>query len=264
MKASITPGIPEWGITLAVLIAAFANSYKGVGVLARVSVIFVLILLFSILLFALFSIPDLDISRLLPVYEKSNFMELNKCAILIATISTEATILVFFGGCINEKLSIKRTYITSITIYLICLIIIVLPTIMILGNKYAPMLLNPYYTFARQIKLYDSLERFHILSILAGFPCIIMRIGTKSLIGKEIIDTIFKKKTRNGIVILVFILVIMISMNMFKNFKIVLLNLNFYANIMLIGHILLIIICFGIWIAKKKSCNDKRYGTGGS
>ncbi|MDR0751522.1 MAG: spore germination protein [Christensenellaceae bacterium] len=247
IKIVITPGLSYWVIVSTIIATSVVLTVKGIKILLRVAVFFVPLLLFSILLFAIFSIPDLDATRLLPIYEKTTFIEINKIAILQATLTSEVVILVFFTSYVNHGISVKKLYFVSLMGIVVFLTITILPTIMILGNKYPTLLLNPYYTFARQIKFYDSLERFHALSVLAGFPCMIMRLSTKCLTVNEIIKEVFKiVKTRGFVLGFIGMIVcgLLVTVSINSQIKDKLLNLEMYAIVILVSNVVLTIFCW--------------------
>jgi spore germination protein KB len=198
---SIIPNTPYFVVLLITLAPSAYATIKGGGVLARISVFFMPCLFLTIITFALFGISDMDISKLLPAFGDSTLAEINKNAFISASRSLDVVILFVFNAQLKKKVNLTRVYFSSIILYIIFMLLILLPIIMVLGHKYAGMALNPYYTYARQVKFYDSLERLQALSVLVSFPGMILRLGTYGYLACNMLYKMVNKKfNKNGIV----------------------------------------------------------------
>ncbi|MDR2267168.1 MAG: spore germination protein [Christensenellaceae bacterium] len=254
LKTSIIPTVPTTVVLSAILVPAVYIVFKGGGVLARISVFFVPIMLFTILLFSIFGVPDMDIKRILPIVGSDSILSVNKAALIVATRVSEVLIIFSFANHLRKTQSTTKIYLITICMYSIFLVLMVLPTVLVLGQKYASMTLNPYYTYARQIKFYDSIERLHALSALAGFPCMILRLSTYGVMASKMFSNIALAK-HTKVFTLAFFIVIFITLLLALSYgffaNTIIIDTNTYIVISIIAKCILPLVFVVIYLIKK-------------
>lgn len=176
-------------------------AYKGSGIISRLSNIIVSIALLTILVFFVLSISDMDFSIFQPVLADSTFLQINVGAFLTATRYSEIIIFWVFSYFLMHKSSINKTYATTQLIFLIGFLLILIPTVGVLGVEYAKRTWNPYFTFSRQVDMFGFIEQIQPFNIMAWYPTALLKLTLYSYMSSYILSGVFKVKTHKHFVI---------------------------------------------------------------
>lgn len=197
----IFPDTPTWALLVFMVVPVSYAAYKGAGVVARLANFVVPIAILTAVLFFILSIPEMDFAIFQPVLAESTFLELNLGAFLTASRYSEILIFWVFSYYLIEKSSLNKTYATAQLIFLISFFLILIPTVTVLGVEYAKRTWNPYFTFTRQIVLFDFMERMQPFNLMAWFPCALLKLSLYNYMTSYILAGIFKAKTHKSFVI---------------------------------------------------------------
>jgi len=211
IRSSIFPETPNWAILLTILIPAGYMAYKGAGVLGRMAVFIVPYIILTILFFLVLSLHNLDWNILKPVLADTSMQELTKGAFLNAAIKTEVYLLTILGVFLNYMAKPNRIFAQSVALTALLTLMILVPTICLLGVDITKHAWNPYFLFSKQVKAYDFIQRAEFLNVLAWFFGSLLRSGLYCFMASYVLSQMIKKAKCNTFVIpfcaVVFILV---------------------------------------------------------
>ncbi len=191
----IFPDTPTWVLLIYMIVPVSYAAYKGAGTISRMANFLVPFAILTTVLFFILSIENMDLSILQPVLVESTFSQINKGAFLTATRYSEILIFWIFSCFLMQKSSINKTYATAQLIFLISFLAMLIPTMTVLGVEYAKHTWNPYFTFTRQIEIFQSLERVQPFNIMAWFPCALLKLSIYNYMASYILSGIFKIKS---------------------------------------------------------------------
>lgn len=201
MSSFLFSGTPPWALLLFMVVPVCYASYKGAGTIGRLSVFIVPFVMLTVLFFLLFGLSNMDFSVFKPILTDSTFVNLNISAFLTAARFSEILIFLVFSNYLNKKSSINKTYATALMVFGILYLLILIPTVAVLGVDFAKMSWNPYYVFTRQVNVFSFLERVQALNALAWFPATILKMTIYNFMASRVLSLIFKAKSHKKFVI---------------------------------------------------------------
>lgn len=191
----IFPDTPMWALLLSLAVPSCYAAYKGAGTIGRLACFLVPIMLFTIVLFFIFGLGEMDFNILKPVLADSTFLELNLGGFLTASRYSEILIFFVFSYYLGKKASINKTYATALVLFGISFFLMLLPTVLVLGVEYAKHSWNPYYAFTSQIEAFDFLERVQSINLLAWFPVSLLKLAMFNYMAGYVFSDLVKAKT---------------------------------------------------------------------
>ncbi len=197
----IFPDTPTWVLLVFMVVPVSIAVLKGVGTIGRLSTYIVPFAILSVVLFFIFSIPEMDFSVFQPVLADSTFLELNLGAFLTSVRYSEVLIFWVFSYYLMQKSSINKSYATTLLIFGASFFLILIPTVTVLGVEYAKQAWNPYFTFTRQIEVLDFLERMQAVNLMAWFPCALLKLTMYNYMAGHILSGIFRTKSYKSFII---------------------------------------------------------------
>ena len=186
---------PMWVLLVYTLLPPTYAAYKGAGTIGRISTLIVPPALISVVLFFIFGFEKMDMNALLPILADSNFLEINLGAFITASRYSEILIFLVFSYYLMENASINKAYFSALSIFNIAFLLIIIPTIAVLGMEYAKHVWNPYFTYTRLIQALNFLERVQALNLLVWFPAAMLKLSIFNYIASEITSKIVRAKT---------------------------------------------------------------------
>jgi len=211
------PDTPTWAILLTFLLAATYAAYKGEGVIGRLSTIFVPIIIFTIIIFFLMGIGKMDWRILLPILADSKFLDLNLGALLTAARYSEILIFLLFSQFLDRQVSINKTYVRAVLVFAVNFMLILLPTILVLGIDFARIAWNPYYVYTRQVEALGFLERMQAINTLAWFPLALLKLSLYNFMASHVFAGVLGAKSYKPFVIPISVLGFIVCLLPFLN-----------------------------------------------
>lgn len=211
------PSTPTWALLFFMVLPVIYATYKGAGTIARLANFLVPIALSVVVFFFILGLANIDVTILEPILADSTFIELNTGAFLTAARYSEILIFFVFSFFLAKKHSINKTYASALVTFGISFLMILLPTILVLGTDYAKMAWNPYYTFTRQLEAFGFLERMHAVNMLAWFPMAILKLTLYSYMACEMLSGVVKSKSHRPFVLPVSIIAYVACLMPFMN-----------------------------------------------
>ncbi len=206
MNAYLFSGTPKWILLLFMIVPVCYASFKGAGTIGRLSVFIIPFVLLTIVLFLIFGSSNMDFRVFLPILADSTFMNLNISAFYTAARFSEILIFLMFSYYLNKKVSINKTYAAALAVFGISFMLILVPTVAVLGVDFARMSWNPYYVYSRQVNAFSFLERIQALNTLAWFPATILKLAIYNFMACRALSMLFKTKSHKKFVIPVAVL----------------------------------------------------------
>lgn len=213
----LMPRTPTWALLIFMVLPVIYATYKGAGTIARLATFLVPIALFVVVFFFIIGLANIDITMLEPVLVNSAFAELNLGAFFTAARYSEILIFFVFSFYLAKKHSINKTYAGALVTFGLGFLMILLPTILVLGMDYAKMAWNPYYTFTRQLEAFGFIERVHAFNMLAWFPMAILKLTLYSYMACEVLSGVVKAKSHRPFVLPVSIIAYIACLMPFMN-----------------------------------------------
>ncbi|NLL56334.1 MAG: endospore germination permease [Clostridiales bacterium] len=202
INVSIMKKTPMWALALTALIPATYAASKGPGVVARISVFITPVMVLTILIFAINGSEFYKVDHLLPILADSYFIEILKGAFIVAVRFSEVTILFVFSYFLKQNTSAIKSYFVVLILLTISFLLILLPVLLTFGYTLASRAFNPYFLFARQVLLFDMIEKVQSLNTMIWFPGITLKLAIYNSMAAFVISN-FSKKIKAPIVSIV-------------------------------------------------------------
>jgi spore germination protein (amino acid permease) len=201
MNIFIFPDTPNYVLLLFTIVPIVYATFKDAGTIARLAIFIVPFIMFTIVFFFLLGYEKMDLIELRPFLTESSFIQLNVGAFINANRYTEILIFVIFSYFLKQNVKINKLYAVSLGMYGIAILLIVIPTITVLGNDYAQHCWNPYYIFTRQVEGYDFIQRVQSFNALAWFMGMLLKLSIYSFLTCYIFSGIVKAKSHKTFII---------------------------------------------------------------
>jgi spore germination protein KB len=197
---SILPGTPIWAIVVSAFAAATYVAYKGAGTIGRLATFLVPFVMLTVILFSLMGLDMMDLKNLKPILAESSLAEINLGAFYTGARYSEILIFFVFSFFLTKKASINKTYVKALGIFVLFYLMILIPTILVLGVSLAKMEFNPYFIYTRQVHAYDFIQRVQSINTLAWFPGLILKLTIYCFMASYALSGVFKAKSHKGFV----------------------------------------------------------------
>lgn len=197
----VMPDTPVFVLLLFMVIPISYTAFKGAGTIGRMAVFIVSVAIATIVIFFLLGIEQMDFNILRPAFADSTFLEMNIGAFYTGARYSEILIFFVFSYYLGKRASINKTYALTLGIFGLCFMLLLLPVMLTLGVEYAQHAWNPYFTYTRQLKLFDFLERMQAFNLITWFPTALLKLTIYNYMASFILSNIFRTKSHKGFVI---------------------------------------------------------------
>lgn len=255
INSSVYPETPRWALALYILVPIAYTASKGAGTMARLSAFIVPYILVTIVVFFMISFKDIDLFVLKPIFVDSGFAKLNLGAFLDAHKMTELIILLVFSGNIDKDTKLSRVFAIFLIVFTVSMVLMIIPTITILGLDVAKHMDNPYFVLTKQVRAYDFIQRLESFNVLGWFIGILLKMALYNYMSSYFISGITGSKTTYKmfvipVAIVIFILIMIPKINQYSTFQF-LLNPKTYAAIALTPMVVVPIIMCIVYLVRK-------------
>jgi len=192
---------PFWAIIVFLIVPLAYLSFKGAGAIGRSAPFLIMFLIFTIFFFFIFGIGKMDPKDLQPVLAESTFFDLNLGAFLTAARYSEILILFVFSFYLSKQANIIKAFGVALSVFAVCFMLILLPTIMVLGDEYARHSFSAYYSFAGQVEAFGFITRVQALFVLALFPVAILKVTMYNYMASHVLAGVLGAKSHRAFVI---------------------------------------------------------------
>jgi spore germination protein KB len=143
----------------------------------------------------------MNINEIKPILADSTFAQLNLGAFITAVRFSSIMILFIFSFHMSDKVHVIKVFGVILGVFIISFLLILLPTILVLGYVYARHLLSPYFIFVVQVEAFDFLTRVQSLFVLALFPVTALKLGVYNYMAAHMFSDLAGTKTHKSFVI---------------------------------------------------------------
>ena len=192
---------PRWAILLYTAVPVVYAVYKGAGSIGRLAAFITPLVILTVIIFFLMGIKKMDFTILQPILADSTVLELNQGAFLTASRYSEITILVVFSQFLRQKASVNKIYASALVLYGISFLLIVIPTVTVLGTDLAKHSWNPYFTYTRQVEAYDFIQRVQSINVVAWFMGMILKSSAYCYMASYVLSGVVKAKSHKPFII---------------------------------------------------------------
>lgn len=212
VHSSLMIKTPMWALVLLALVPATYAAIKGPGVVARISVFIVPPIFITVILFALTGAEFFDINVLKPILADSYFLDIIKGAAFTALRYSEIMIIFIFSYFLKQGASPIKVYFLNILLFGIFFLMILLPVLLTFGYTIASRSFNPYHLYARQVQLFDMIEKVQSLNTIVWFPGSLLKLSIYNCMASFILSEMFTKVKASIFSIALSILVFILSL----------------------------------------------------
>ena len=206
------PWTPVWALLIYGLIPVAYLVSKGAGTIGKISTFIVPYILLTILLFFIMGMDQFQIDILRPILADSNFWDINKGAFLTASRFPAVFIFIVFNVYFDEKVNINKTFFKSLGIFAIFFLLILFPTVLVLGFDISKHSWNPYFLYSRFVKVYDFIQRVESLNTLSWLLGVMLQLGVYGCMANELFSRVFKLKNQKVLILPFTILILLVSL----------------------------------------------------
>jgi spore germination protein KB len=193
IQTSIMIKTPAWALVLTAIIPATYAASKGPGVVARLSVFVVPLILLTVIIFAISGAEFYQIDHILPICADSYFLDILKGALSTAFRFSEVVIVLVFSYFLKQGTSAIKVYFINIILFGAFFLLILLPVLLTFGYTLASRAFNPYFLFARQVQLFNMIEKVQSINTLVWFPGTILKMSIYNCMAAFILSNMIKK-----------------------------------------------------------------------
>lgn len=175
LESALYPNTPTWVNLSIVTVTTLYIVNKGSINIARLSEVVFPIILFIFFMLLLLGLENYDFDVFLPILKDSNFKQLNLGAIFNSLVHMDILILAMLASNLEKKKDVNKVFTYSV---LFSSIITVLSTVVVqstLGIAYTKHANFPFYTYARLIKIGDTMG-FDLLYVISWIIGSILRL----------------------------------------------------------------------------------------
>lgn len=175
LESALYPNTPPWVNLSIVTVTTLYIVNKGSINIARLSEVVFPIILFIFFMLLLLGLENYDFDVFLPILKDSNFKQLNLGAIFNSLVHMDILILAMLASNLEKKKDVNKVFTYSV---LFSSIITVLSTVVVqstLGIAYTKHANFPFYTYARLIKIGDTMG-FDLLYVISWIIGSILRL----------------------------------------------------------------------------------------
>jgi len=167
LGSTIMPETPAYATMLFMLAACIYTIYKGIDVIGRIGEIFVPFIIFTIIFFILLSVKDMDFKVFLPILADSDLSMINYAALSTASRFYDILILCMAVPNLKNKGELNKIFFISVIVITLLFCAITVSVYAVLGVKQAEHANYPFFTFTRQINLFDFIQRIESINVIA-------------------------------------------------------------------------------------------------
>lgn len=176
LQSTLYPNTPSWVNISILILTTICIVNKGSINIARLSEIVFPIILFIFVMLLLLGLENYDFDVLLPILKDSTFKQLNLGAIFNSFVHMDILILTMMASNLEKKKDLNKIFMYSVLYSTIITLLSIIAIQATLGIAYTKHVNFPFYTYARLIKISDTMG-FDLLYVISWIIGSILRIS---------------------------------------------------------------------------------------
>lgn len=217
--SSIFPNVKMTFFILCMAGVVVYSLRSGITVIGRMNEIFFFFINVLFFIINIFVLPQVKVKHLYPITHE-NFLPVLKGSLLISSFWCYITFIFLLGDRINDKERFNKTYLQAFLYITFVTIEVIIIPLGVFGWSVVSKMPLPYFNTIQEIQLFNIIERLDALIfstwVLTDFTLIV----TLSLVSlhtlKQVIKTSDIKPFTNIYMVIVFILSLALSRNLFE------------------------------------------------
>jgi spore germination protein KB len=209
--AILLPNTPSWilffSMLLLVIYVVYSSGIEGIG---RCSEVFGPIIFLSVLLLILFSITNMEVKKILPVFVDTGFVAILKGAVPSTAFFAEVVIILMLIKFLDDKNKGPYKTIWGLVLSGILTTIVVIGIITIIGPKVAAKQSYPFFDMINYINIMEFIQNLEIIAVLVWILSVFIKLSVYLFVASYGTAQLFKfKDWRKCIWIVAFIVFIL-------------------------------------------------------
>lgn len=210
--SSLLPETASFTLLLFMIIPCIYAAYKGIVNIAATGQIIIPIVMAIITGTVILGLDLFDLKVLLPVLKESSLKQVHTGSYTFALCFHDAFLLFMLIPYLQDK-KIGKTFFTALLFSTFFLIALSLAPILTLGVELAKHCNYPFYIFAREIKVFDFIERIEALTLIVWLMVELFKISVYLYFGSLLINKIIKTKSHHKFIIPFALMIATISLS---------------------------------------------------
>lgn len=211
LSSAIMTETPIYALVIFMIVPCIYAAHKGIEPIARTAEVAVIYILFTIVLFTVLSINNMNFKVFLPILADSKFSDINLGALQIASKFSDMFILFMLAPNIHEEKSINKVFIYSTLIFTIFFIIIIVSTQAVLGIEIPKYTNNPYFLYTKQVDFFDFITHIEGINLLGWCIGLFIKFSTYLYLASQTFAQVFNTKTYKIFILPIIMLIVIIS-----------------------------------------------------
>lgn len=195
------PHVPSWIIYLFLFVPVCYAAWHGAGSLARLALFIVPYIIITVVLFMILSFNQLDFKILSPILADSSLLDLNLGGFYAASFFSEILAILVMSAYLEPKTNVNRAFGVSIVVFVIAVMVMIVPTLTMLGLDVARHSWNPYYVFTRQVEAYEFIQRVESLNVIAWFLGVMLKVSLFAYLCGHLLSKVVGTKSHKWFIV---------------------------------------------------------------
>lgn len=200
-KLFLLADTPEWVIAMFAVVPVAYASHKGAGTITRLASFVIPMLVLTIFIFFILGIKDMEFSIIMPILKDSTYAQIISGAFITASRYSEVLIVAVYSIYLKKNHSVNTSYFKGLSIFGVSFFILLVSTLLLLGPKYAKLLLNPFLVYTRQVGGRDFLQRVQMFNFMAWFSGALIKLTVYNQIACFLFSKVFNKSSHRPFVL---------------------------------------------------------------
>lgn len=179
-------------ITLMITTCIYLTS-RGVHIILRAVDLLIPLIYLILISLILLGFNNIDFSLFLPILSDTPFIELNRGAIMLASMYNDIIIIAMFVPELEDNKAATKLFLGTLTANVVILIIVVIVTMGSLGVEYSRHSIFPFLVYVKLIDAANFIERIAALFVIMWLIAVTSRINILLYLSTKILRDVFKK-----------------------------------------------------------------------
>jgi len=219
LLSTILPNVKENLFIIIMIFCVIVALKKSFVAIVRMNEIVLPLFVIVFLGCVLFSLPDIDVKKFLPV-SRLDVIPVAKASLGITGIWCYVPLVFLFCNAINNKQQIRQHAFSALSTVFILTVLLIVMCIGVLGPHIIESMPIPFFVAVRQIDLFNTIERIEAVVVSIWIFSDFMLIASFVLIALNTVGSIFKLDDTKAFIgvycVFLFFLSLYLARNLFE------------------------------------------------
>lgn len=166
----------------------------GLETIARITQIFGIAILLSVVIFSLLAIGEMNFEAFLPILKESRLTDLNFGGMLEGAMFSDFIILYMLAPNLKQGTNLTKIISITVSAYLVIFLIMVVSVQATLGIYNAKHVSYAYYTYTQQIHISDLIQHIESLNVTSLFFAVFIKFSIYLYLASTSLTRVFNYK----------------------------------------------------------------------